>query len=750
MAEFYKDWGKSKSLNNDGTVPFYRPISLTPEEQAQARKNIGVTGSPDITNLEHKVDELEGNVATVEGKMDTVSGQFTTLSAEAASALDIANSALSSIGSYSADIYTVSAKTDTLSASLSGLSGRVGTNETNIASISGKNTVQDNQISTLSSNVAGLTNSATYHEAKIQNLETEWSAYSAYEDGRITSAINDLPVQVSAEVSGQLSGKQNNLTPGVNVSLTTAGVIDVKNQNGYSTNYSVALGNSCSAIGIWAFAHGYNTIASGTYSYSHAEGAYTSAYGNNSHAEGNRTRANTDNAHTEGSGTSAYGNNSHAEGRLVYARGNNSHAEGNSTTAYGANSHAEGSATSAVGLYSHAEGVNTSAIGEGSLSIGRETIASGNYSFAHGGGYAYGNGSHAEGASKAYGMLSHAEGYSTSAIQNGSHAEGYATKSDNFYSHAEGASTYTYGIASHAEGGGTSAIKNASHAEGQETITDTDYQHVEGKYNAPATGALHVIGNGTSTANRNNIVETYTSGVNVNGNLKVSGYEIVNAIETLGKYMFDNANNANGKVMFKNIKPTGPSATLSLYNTYDLGNTTLYVATGTAYPQANTIYTTPTGTPGEILAWEGSVGQIMSRQYSTNTVNVSAWPTENLPHSVYNNQSPKAIDYGAFAYGNTYLTELPSGWYNDFISISSVNTNDEYIYSVRQMFRGCTNLTGDVKPWMDHVLSQSAAGQAGNSSRAYYRAGMFMGCTGVSAYATLSADPTYSGFFTVA
>ena len=716
---WYKDWEKSKSYNNDGNVPFWRPISLTPEEQAQARKNIGVTGSPDITNLESKVDQLEGDVATVEEKMDTVSGQFTTLSANAASALDTANSALSSIGSFSADIYTVSGKTDDNASGISSLTAQVGTITANIVSVSGKNTVQDNQISTLSSNVAGLTNSAVYHETKIQNLENNWNSYSAdlrndwytysaTEDAVITAATAAIPGQVSAEVSGQLSGKQNNLTPGVNVSLTTAGVIDVRNQNGYATNNSVALGNACSAVGLWAFAHGYNTIASGTYSYAHAEGAYTSAYGNNSHAEGNRTRANTDNAHTEGSGTSAVGNNSHAEGMATYARGTGSHAEGQATTAYGINSHAEGSGTSAVGQCSHAEGVNTSAIGEGSLSIGRETIASGNYSFAHGGSRALGLASHSEGSSQAFGNFSHAEGAYTSA----------------------------YGL--------------CSHVEGDHTFTSADYQHVEGKYNAPATGALHVIGNGTSTADRSNIIETYTSGVNVNGNLNVSGYEIVNAIETMGKYMFDNANNAKGKVLFKNIKPVGPSATLSLYNTYDLGNTTLYVATGTTYPQANTIYTTPTGTPGEILAWEGSVGQIMSRQYSTNTVNVSAWPTENLPRSVYNNLSPKAIDYGAFAYGNTYLTELPSGWYNDFISISSVNTNDEYIYSVRQMFRECTNLTGDVKPWMDHVLSQSAAGQAGNSSRAYYRAGMFMGCTGVSAYATLSADPTYSGFFTVA
>ena len=689
---WYKDWEKSKSYNNDGNVPFWRPISLTPEEQAQARKNIGVTGSPDITNLENKVDELEGNVATVEGNMDAVSDQFTTLSANAQSALDTANSALSSIGSFSADIYTVSGKADDNASGISSLSAQVGTITANMVSVSGKNTVQDNQISTLSSNVAGLTNSAVYHETKIQNLENEWNSYSAdlrndwytysaAEDAVITAATAAIPGQVSAEVSGQLSGKQNNLTPGVNVSLTTAGVIDVMNDN-------------CSAVSLGAIAVGSETYANGVFSF--VQGHATSAAGAASHAEGYQTYTQGQRSHAEGGGTSAIGNYSHVEGQNTLAMGQGSHTEGYNTTTNGGYAHAEGGETSAVAAYSHTEGRNTQA----------------NSTYAH--------------------------------------AEGYLSIADGQFSHAEGQACNASGNGSHAEGQQTTAVGLRSHAEGRGTITDTNYQHVEGQYNAPATGALHVIGNGTTTANRSNIVETYTSGVNVNGNLNVSGYEIVNAIETLGKYMYDNANNAKGKVMFKNIKPTGPSATLSLYNTYDLGNTTLYVATGTAYPQANTIYTTPTGTPGEILAWEGSVGQIMCRQYSTNMVNVSAWPAENLPHSVYNNQAPKAIDYGAFAYGNKYLTELPSGWYNDFISISSVNTNDEYIYSVRQMFRGCTNLTGDVKPWMDHVLSQSAAGQAGNSNRAYYRAGMFMGCTGVSAYATLSADPTYSGFFTVA
>lgn len=343
MAEFYKDWGKSKSYNNDGSVPFWRPISLTPEEQAQARKNIGVTGSPDITNLENKVDQLEGNVATVEGNMDTVSGQFTALSANAASALDIANSALSSIGTYSADIYAVSGKADTLSADLSGLSGRVGTNETNIASISGKNTVQDNRISALSSTVAGLTNSATYHEAKIQNLENEWSAYSAYEDAIITAATAAIPGQVSAEVSGQLSGKQNVLTAGQNVSIASD-IIDVKNYN-------------CSAIGDYSLALGEHSVASGMYSIAH--GSSASAVGNWSFANGAIALASGDGSHAEGVDAWSLGMGSHAEGYSTESIGTYSHAEGSATCTIDDGSHAEGAYTSAYGLCSHVEGDHT-------------------------------------------------------------------------------------------------------------------------------------------------------------------------------------------------------------------------------------------------------------------------------------------------------------------------------------------------------------------------------------------------------
>ena len=33
MANWNKDWNESQSLNNNGAVPFYRPLDLTPEEK---------------------------------------------------------------------------------------------------------------------------------------------------------------------------------------------------------------------------------------------------------------------------------------------------------------------------------------------------------------------------------------------------------------------------------------------------------------------------------------------------------------------------------------------------------------------------------------------------------------------------------------------------------------------------------------------------------------------------------------------
>ena len=737
MAEFYKDWGKSKSLNNDGTVPFYRPISLTPEEQAQARKNIGVTGSPDITNLEHKVDELEGNVATVEGNMDTVSGQFTALSASATSALDIANTALVTIGTYSADIYTVSAKADTLSAGLSGLSGRVGTNETNIASISGKNTVQDNRISALSSTVAGLTNSATYHEAKIQNLENEWSAYSAYEDGRITSAINDLPVQVSAEVSGQLSGKQNVLTAGQNVSIASD-IIDVKNYNCSAIgNYSLALGELTVASGMYSLAHGASASAVGNWSF--ANGAFPLASGEGSHAEGVNAWSIGMGSHAEGISTESIGAYSHAEGASTKSIGTRSHAEGYRTIASGYASHAEGHTTRAIASESHAEGLGTSAIDTGTHAEGMNTIAA--YTACHAEGretYAYKEASHAEGfGSSAVGHASHAEGYYCLANHTQSHAEGDVTSAYGRVSHTEGSATCTIADGSHAEGAYTSAYGLCSHVEGDHTFTSADYQHVEGKYNAPVTGALHVIGNGTTTANRSNIVETYVDHVVVNGNLNVSGTDYIDMYDTVNRFMFDNAQRPTGsKVCILKLDTNDWVCTTSAYTNYNKRYNNIMSGENYNYDR-NAGYSYPTtvvcglrtknnGYIG-ITDWKGDISKIGWNGTSGNNKNmISAWP----------NKMP--ADYGTIStyermFSDNSFVTTPDSLPSDFLEkTSATNLN------MQLCFAGCSQITGN---WDAYVQAYSA------KSPANYKSKIFQGCTGMDNYSTYTANSGTSSMF---
>lgn len=85
----------------------------------------------------------------------------------------------------------------------------------------------------------------------------------------------------------------------------------------------------------------YGNTASGDYS--HAEGRNTTASGDASHAEGNNTEASGYNSHAEGQGTAASGESSHAEGCVTVASGRMAHAEGNTTIATGFTSHAEGS-----------------------------------------------------------------------------------------------------------------------------------------------------------------------------------------------------------------------------------------------------------------------------------------------------------------------------------------------------------------------------------------------------------------------
>lgn len=599
-------------------------------------------------------------------------------------------------------------------------------------------------------------------------------------DGTSISSIDGLPIYAASATmatqdgvgnnivdtygtKAEVSAKQDQLTDGINISISNAGKIDVKNIASSAYNLgSIALGENTLASGIDTFTHGrgtsavsygahaegQNTLADGNYA--HAEGYGPTAHGNYSHAEGYSTISNNEYSHAEGYQTSALVGRSHVEGfQTLTSGGIYTHAEGFQTSAIGTRSHAEGENTVAGGQGSHAEGYATSATGTRSHAEGDHTQALG--AMAHAEGYqtkASGEGSHTEGyTTSAIGQRSHSEGNATTALGNFSHAEGYQTTASGNYSHvegngcvagtqahAEGLSSYAIGAQSHAEGYECSAVGAISHVEGRGTISDTNHQHVEGRYNAPAVGALHVIGNGTGTYNRSNIVETYTDRVNINGILVNDSND-----RTITKFMFDSTplSLATQTKLLIKYGPISPPS-LSAAKTYGMGNYTFY--NNSAGVTDSMYLINASGV--EVIDWEGNVGRIMHGNISTYRPPV-AYP-DYLPASRYQG-STNLLAFGAFAAENTAITAIPSGWLpslQNYIANSGLA-----LYNVGSMFRGCTRLTGDVKPWMDFVLAQSGTGQAGNPDRPTYRAGMFAGCTLVDDYAALSTSETYSAFF---
>ena len=214
------------------------------------------------------------------------------------------------------------------------------------------------------------------------------------------------------------------------------------------------------------------------------------------------------------------GYHSFAEGDNTTASGDNSHAEGLSTTASGTCSHAEGAYTTASGNYSHAEGHSSNELPSTITSSSNDsdiiTLWTNNkFSLAKGDGshiegednLALGIRSHAEGAkTTASGDNSHAEGYKTTASGDNSHAEGVGTTASGYYSHAEGYKTTASGDFSHAEGESTTASGYTSHAEGAYTTASGNNQHVQGKFSVEDSSGTyaHIVGNGTSTTARSN------------------------------------------------------------------------------------------------------------------------------------------------------------------------------------------------------------------------------------------------------
>lgn len=109
---------------------------------------------------------------------------------------------------------------------------------------------------------------------------------------------------------------------------------------------------------------------------------------------------------------------------------------------------------------------------------------------------------------------------------NFAHAEGFNTRALGRGSHSEGGDTIAIGQFSHSEGSLTTAIGYGSHTQGLGTVATGSFQSVMGTYNTTGnTTSLVVIGNGTGTGDtpRSDIFLVDTTGVTINGTLKITG-----------------------------------------------------------------------------------------------------------------------------------------------------------------------------------------------------------------------------------
>jgi len=230
----------------------------------------------------------------------------------------------------------------------------------------------------------------TYFDAlygnHIQDLEI-WSSPSPY-----TGSTQFAIIQGSTKRMGILTNTPSSslhVSGGITSISITSSDITIYNRISHGGgdaqgSFSIASGQSTSAVGVYSHTEGYNTLAQ---LYAHAEGGNTTANTYFAHSEGENTLANSVGSHAEGGSTIANAPYAHSEGSASMAQGTGSHAEGFGTFTSGAFSHAEGYGSYTIGLASHAGGLNTIATEPYQFVIGQYNItSSGNSAFIIGNG----------------------------------------------------------------------------------------------------------------------------------------------------------------------------------------------------------------------------------------------------------------------------------------------------------------------------------------------------------------------------
>ena len=348
----------------------YTAQSLTEEQQAQARANIGadISTKMDANNpvgtgsfsMNRKAGTVVGAKSHAEGYSTTASGEgshaegYGTTASQSYSHAEGYNTTASGFSSHAEGLVTTASGYD------SHAEGYLNTASGQYSHTEGYQTIASGN----GSHAEGYLTTASGQYSHAEGNYTKASGSSSHAEGNNTTASGD-----HSHAEGTGTNKFSSVVTTTNP--TTDSIITAWK----SKKFSVAKGN-------YSHVEGKDNLALNDYS--HAEGYQTTASGENSHAEGYRTIASKNYSHAEGNQTTASGQYSHAEGNYTKASGNGSHAEGVGTTASGYDSHTEGGYTKAPGSDSHAEGTQTTASGSSSHAEGYLTTASGNYSHVQG------------------------------------------------------------------------------------------------------------------------------------------------------------------------------------------------------------------------------------------------------------------------------------------------------------------------------------------------------------------------------
>lgn len=362
---------KTSELTNDSFVSYAESQTLTDEQKATARTNIGAISSSELVqsdwnqNDETAKDYIKNRICYTKNATETIvlnsTLPFTDISSSGLTVFSYQDTS-SNIKFNEGTTYTVNFDTtsytciaftdDRLSNAV--ILGNLGIVGMSSATNEPFAIITDNKGDNGLQIVTNLT--GTSHNVKIAESHTEIVKLDK------KYIPDDIFINIE-NIDNKVEDFINNAQFLAKTDSVGTGSFSFNRETGSTVGEnSATFGLNNIASGKYAFAEG--SINKATNFASHAEGNSTTASGNASHAEGLSTKATGATSHSEGLDTVASGDYSHAEGEGTTAEGKWSHTEGKSTNTKGWASHAEGNEAVAQGICSHAEGRFTVALGE--------------------------------------------------------------------------------------------------------------------------------------------------------------------------------------------------------------------------------------------------------------------------------------------------------------------------------------------------------------------------------------------------